>query len=61
MLSLELADVSATQYAKVMNNAAITDDGDNKVFSLYRGDTVNALAIMASLKDDAPHPTAPIA
>jgi len=47
MLSLSLVDVSAAQYALVMNDADVTDGGRYKEFSLYRGDQVNSFAVFA--------------
>jgi hypothetical protein len=47
LLSLELADLSPTMYALAMNDATVTDPGDHKLFSLYRGDQVNAFAVIA--------------
>ena len=47
MLSLSLADLSPTMYALAMNDATVTDPGDHKLFSLFRGDQVNAFAVIA--------------
>ena len=46
-ITLNLADVSAAMYALVMNDAAVTDGGNYKTFSLYRGDQVNSFAVFA--------------
>lgn len=52
-ISLNLVDISPTQYAKVMNDASVTQvaggigtPGED-FFSLYRGDQVNSFAILA--------------
>lgn len=46
-IKLNLADVSPDMYAKVMNDAAVTIGGNDKSFSLFRGDQVNSFAILA--------------
>lgn len=46
-ITLSLADVSAAMYALVMNDADVTDGGNYKEFSLYRGDQVNSFAVFA--------------
>lgn len=46
-IALKLVDLSPEQYAKVMNDAEITDTGSAKSFSLYRGDQVNSFAVLA--------------
>lgn len=46
-ITLNLVDISAAMYAMVMNDAAITDGGNFKSFSLYRGDQVNQFAVFA--------------
>lgn len=45
-VSLNLVDVSPETYAKVMNDAAITDIGTAKKFSLYRGPIINSFAVV---------------
>jgi hypothetical protein len=47
MISLNLVDLGPEAYAKVMNDALITDLGNEKYFSLFRGDQVNAFAVLA--------------
>lgn len=46
-LSLELVDVSPTMYAAVMNDATVTSPAGEKYFSLFRGDQVEAFAVLA--------------
>ena len=53
LIKLNLVDVSAAGYAKVMNDAAVTTTAPSpsvagsKKFSLYRGDQVNSFAVLA--------------
>jgi hypothetical protein len=47
LISLNLVDLGPEAYAKVMNDAEITATGSSKSFSLFRGDQVNAFAVLA--------------
>lgn len=47
LISLNLVDLGPDAYAKVMNDADITEGGHDDSFSLYRGDQVNAFAVLA--------------
>lgn len=46
-MSLNLVDIGPDAYAKVMNDAPITTTGTDASFSLFRGDQVNAFAVLA--------------
>ncbi len=46
-MTLNLVDLSPDTYAKVMNDALVTDTGSAKSFSLFRGDQVSSFAVLA--------------
>lgn len=46
-ITLDLVDISPTMYALVMNSAALTVEGNQSWFDLFRGDQVNSFAVVA--------------